>query len=206
MLISGGGTTLQNFLDERAAGRLPIEISLVIADRPCTGIARAQAAGLAVETIERRAFSSTAAFSSEVFTRLQRAGVELVALAGFLNRVEIPEEFHGRVVNIHPALIPAFCGKGMYGERVHAAVLERGCKVSGCTVHIADNVYDHGPILVQRCVPVLPGDTPHSLAARVFAAECEAYPEVLRLFAAGRIRVAAGRAEILPEPPPPQSE
>jgi phosphoribosylglycinamide formyltransferase-1 len=99
-------------------------------------------------------------------------------------------------MNIHPALIPAFCGKGMYGRHVHEAVLARGCKVSGCTVHFCDNIYDHGPIVLQRCVPVEEGDTPDSLAARVFRAECEAYPEAIRLFAAGRLRVEGSRVAI----------
>ena len=89
------------------------------------------------------------------------------------------------MVNIHPALIPAFCGEGFYGHRVHEAVLEYGAKLSGCTVHFADNQYDHGPVIVQRAVPVLDDDTPETLAARVFEAECEAYPEALRLIAAG---------------------
>ncbi|MBX3437151.1 MAG: phosphoribosylglycinamide formyltransferase, partial [Planctomycetaceae bacterium] len=94
-----------------------------------------------------------------------------------------------RVMNIHPALIPAFCGQGMYGHRVHEAVLARGCKVSGCTVHFADNEYDHGPIILQRCVPVIDDDSPETLAARVFAAECEAYPAAIRLFAEGQLTV-----------------
>jgi folate-dependent phosphoribosylglycinamide formyltransferase PurN len=101
-------------------------------------------------------------------------------------------------MNIHNALIPSFCGLGYYGHRVHEAVLERGVKVSGCTVHFADNEYDHGPIIVQKSVPVLEGDTPDTLAARVFVAECEAYPEAIRLFAAGKLEVADGRVRILP--------
>ena len=124
---------------------------------------------------DRRSFSET------IFDLCRKADVDLVTLAGFLCHLEIPDDFAGRVMNIHPALIPAFCGKGMYGEKVHAAVLERGCKVSGCTVHFADNEYDHGPIILQRAVPVLDDDTPDTLAARVFEQECEAYPEAIRL-------------------------
>jgi folate-dependent phosphoribosylglycinamide formyltransferase PurN len=101
-------------------------------------------------------------------------------------------------MNIHPALIPAFCGKGMYGHKVHEAVLSRGCKVSGCTVHYADSQYDHGPIIMQRCVPVLDGDTPDSLAARVFEAECEAYPEAIRQFAALQSSAANQQAAATP--------
>ena len=120
-------------------------------------------------------------------------------MGGFLKRVTIPEDFTNRVVNIHPALVPAFCGDGFYGHRVHEAVLEYGAKLSGCTVHFADNQYDHGPVIVQRAVPVLDDDTPETLAARVFEAECEAYPEALRLIAAGRVTVEGRRVRIKPE-------
>jgi phosphoribosylglycinamide formyltransferase 1 len=184
VLISGGGTTLVNFLRQRDEGRLSVEIPIVLADRDCHGVARAMQAGLSCEVIPRRSFQDTAAFSAAMFERLRKAKVDLVTLAGFLARVDIPDDFALRVMNIHPALIPAFCGKGMYGHKVHEAVLARGCKVSGCTVHYADSQYDHGPIILQRCVPVLDGDTPDSLAARVFEAECEAYPEAIRQFAA----------------------
>jgi len=110
--------------------------------------------------------------------------------------LRIPPAWEGRVMNIHPGLLPDFGGQGMYGDRVHRAVLEAGVPESGCTVHFADNVYDHGPILVQRRVPVLEGDTPDRLAARVFEAECEAYPEAIALFAEGRIRSQDGEVSI----------
>jgi folate-dependent phosphoribosylglycinamide formyltransferase PurN len=141
---------------------------------------------LACEVVPRRSFVTTAEFTQAIFQRLRAAKVDLVTLAGFLARVDIPDDFHRRVMNIHPALIPAFCGKGMYGHHVHEAVLARGCKVSGCTVHYADSEYDHGPIISQSCVPVVEDDTPDSLAARVFEAECKAYPEAIRTFAADR--------------------
>ncbi len=117
-------------------------------------------------------------------------------MAGFLKFVQVPSDFDHRVTNIHPALIPAFCGAGFYGQRVHEAVLESGAKISGCTVHFVDNQYDHGPIILQRNVPVLDDDTPQALAARVFAAECEAYPEALRLIGLGKVRVEAGHVRI----------
>lgn len=186
VLISGGGTTLVNFLRQRDEGRLPIEIPIVLADRDCSGVARALQAGLACEVIPRRSFPDTATFSAAVFDRLRKAQVDLVTLAGFLARIDVPDDFAMRVMNIHPALIPSFCGKGMYGHRVHEAVLARGCKISGCTVHYADSEYDHGPIILQRSVPVLDDDTPDSLAARVFEAECEAYPDAIRQFAKKR--------------------
>ena len=117
-------------------------------------------------------------------------------MGGFLKRVEIPDDFTLRVVNIHPSLIPAFCGRGFFGLRVHRAALDYGVKVSGCTVHFVDQQYDHGPIILQRVVPVLDDDTPQQLAARVFEAECQAYPEALRLFAAGRLHVEGRRVTI----------
>ncbi|MFG0334413.1 MAG: phosphoribosylglycinamide formyltransferase [Maioricimonas sp. JB049] len=199
VLISGGGTTLVNFLEQIADGRLPAEIPLVIASRQCRGVDRARAAGLRCEVIRPRDYESVERFSDAVFAVLREVRADLVAMAGFLSRLQIPADFEGRVVNIHPALIPSFCGQGMYGRHVHEAVLARGCKVSGCTVHFADNEYDHGPIILQRTVPVLSDDSPDTLAARVFEAECEAYPEAIRLISQGRIRVHEGRVYLRPE-------
>lgn len=193
-LISGGGTTLTNFLAKIAAGELAAEVPVVIASRSdCGGIARARSAGLECVVIERRRYATVEEFSDAVFDRCRAAQVDLVTLAGFLALIHIPHDFAWRVMNIHPALIPAFCGTGFYGHKVHEAVLARGAKVSGCTVHFADNHYDHGPIILQRTVAVLDDDTPDSLAARVFAAECEAYPEAIRLFAQGRLEIVDGR-------------
>jgi formyltetrahydrofolate-dependent phosphoribosylglycinamide formyltransferase len=193
VLISGGGTTLTNFLQKIEAGELNAEVGIVIASRDCAGVEKAEAAGLRCEVLARRAFPSTADFSAAVFGLLRDVEVDLVTFAGFLSLVDIPPDFELRMLNIHPALLPSFGGKGMYGRHVHEAVLARGCKVSGCTVHFADNIYDHGPIILQRCVPVLEDDTPERLAARVFEAECEAYPEAIRLYAEGRLRVEGSR-------------
>jgi formyltetrahydrofolate-dependent phosphoribosylglycinamide formyltransferase len=198
VLISGGGTTLANFVETIARGELAAEIPIIIASRECGGLGKAADAGLRCDVVARKSYLDTAAFSAAIFERLRAARIDLVTLAGFLCRIDVPEDFRGRVMNIHPALIPSFCGRGLYGHRVHQEVLARGCKVSGCTVHFADNEYDHGPIILQRCVPVRDDDTPDSLAARVFEAECEAYPEAIRLFAAGRLRVAGGRVQIAP--------
>jgi folate-dependent phosphoribosylglycinamide formyltransferase PurN len=150
--------------------------------------------------VERRLFAGAAEFSNSIFTLCREARVDLVLLAGFLALIEVPEDFRFRVMNIHPALIPAFCGRGFYGHKVHEAVLERGAKVTGCTVHFADNHYDHGPIILQKCVPVADDDTPDRLAIRVFAAECEAYPEAVRLFAEGRLAVEGRRVRTSPPP------
>src|SRR5207244_9125607 len=116
-----------------------------------------------------------------IFDRCREARLDLACLAGFLQLLPVPDDFAGRVMNIHPALIPAFCGKGFYGHRVHEAVLEYGVKVTGCTVHFVDNEYDHGPIILQRSVPVIDDDTHETLAARVFEQECDAYPEEIPL-------------------------
>jgi phosphoribosylglycinamide formyltransferase-1 len=132
-------------------------------------------------------------FSDRVFDAVRSFAPDAVCLAGWLHLVRIPPDFRHRVLNIHPALLPAFGGKGMYGRHVHEAVLASGAKVSGCTVHFADDTYDTGPILVQKAVPVLDDDTPETLASRVFAAECDAYPEAIRLVGEGRIEVIGRR-------------
>lgn len=200
VLISGGGTTLRNFIEKIRAGQLPIEIGLVVASSPAAqGLCFAHEAGIPSVVIERKNFASQDAFSAAIFEHCRQTRADLVAMAGFLKRITIPEDFAHRVVNIHPALIPAFCGEGFYGHHVHESVLEYGAKLSGCTVHFADNQYDHGPVIVQRTVPVLDDDTPATLAARVFEAECEAYPEALRLIAAGRVTVEGRRVRIRPE-------
>jgi phosphoribosylglycinamide formyltransferase-1 len=201
LLISGGGTTLVNLVEGIEQEDLAAEIPLVIASRSdCGGIAKAKAAGLSCEVVTRKSHASLEAFSAAVFERCRAMKADLVVCAGYLALLRLPADFQGRVMNIHPALIPAFCGQGMHGRHVHEAVLARGCKLSGCTVHLVDDQYDHGPIILQRPVPVLDGDTPDSLAARVFAAECRAYPEAIRLYADGLLRVSGQWVTILPEP------
>ncbi len=194
VLISGGGTTLTNLVAKMRSGALSAEIPLVIASRSdCGGIQRATEAGLRCEVVQRKSFADVGEFSAVVFALCRAAQVDLVICGGFLSLLEIPPDYSGRIMNIHPALIPAFCGKGMYGHHVHEAVLARGAKVSGCTVHFVDNEYDHGPIILQRVIPVAENDTPEALAARIFAAECEAFPAAIRLFASGRLEIEEGR-------------
>ena len=198
VLVSGGGTTLQNLLDRCADGRLPAEVVIVIASRAdAFALERARKVGIEAVVVDRQASGSLEEFSRRIFEYCRRANADLVCLAGFLQLVQVPVDYLGRVMNIHPALIPAFCGKGYYGHRVHEAVLASGAKVSGCTVHFADNEYDHGPIIVQRTVPVLDDDTAETLAHRVFVEECEAYPEAIRLFAESRLRIEGKRVRIL---------
>jgi len=199
VLISGGGTTLRNLIDKRAAGQLDLEIVLVVSSSAgAGGLAYAAGAGIPATVGERKQYASQDDFSQTIFDRCRSAGAALVVMGGFLKQVTIPPDFAHRVVNIHPALIPAFCGAGFYGHHVHQAVLDYGAKITGCTVHFADNQYDHGPVILQKAVPVLDDDTPETLAARVFAAECEAYPEALRLLAAGRVRIEGRRVRIAP--------
>jgi phosphoribosylglycinamide formyltransferase 1 len=194
VLLSGSGRTLQNFIDRIDAGTLPVRITQVIASRrDVAGIERARKAGLPVEVIERKAFPSVEAFSERTFALCRSSGAELVALAGYLQLLRIPDDYRLRVVNIHPALLPAFGGKGMYGHHVHEAVLKYGAKVSGCTVHFVDDQYDHGPVIAQSAVAVADDDTPDTLADRVFEAECELYPRVVRAMAERRVMVE-GRA------------
>lgn len=199
VLLSGSGTTLQNLLDRTADGRLPAKIVQVVSNRvDALGLMRAEVAGVPTTVVERRACASRAEFSQRIFDACRAAAAELVCLGGFLQLVEIPPDFMGRVLNIHPSLIPAFCGKGFHGRHVHEAALAMGVKVSGCTVHFADNEYDHGPIVLQRVVPVLDDDAPEVLAARIFEQECEAYPEAIQLFAEGRLRLEGRRIRVLP--------
>lgn len=199
VLLSGGGTTLQNLIDRIRQGTLAARIVCVVSSSAkAFGLERARGAGIPAYVIERKACASGGEFSSRILDHCRRHGANLVCMAGFLQLLEVAADFHLRVMNIHPALIPAFCGKGFHGQHVHQAVIESGVKVTGCTVHFADNEYDRGPIILQRVVEVLDDDTPSSLAARVFEAECRAYPEAIALFGAGRLRVEGRRVRIVP--------
>jgi len=198
VLVSGGGTTLQNLADKIRAGELRASVVGVIASNPdAYGLVRAANLGLPHKAIARKLHPSTAAFSDAVFNQLRGWQCDLVCLAGFLSLLSIPDDFVHRVINIHPALLPAFGGKGMHGHHVHEAVIAAGCKLSGCTVHFADQTYDTGPIIAQRACPVLDNDTPETLAKRVFEQECIAYPEAIRLIAEGRVRVEGRRTRIV---------
>ena len=193
-LLSGGGTTLQNLLDLISADQLDARVELVVSNNAdAFGLERARQRNIQTLVVNRKAADSREEFSRRIFDACRAAKVDLVCLAGFLQLIQVPTDFLGRVMNIHPSLIPAFCGKGFYGHHVHEAVLAYGAKITGCTVHFADNEYDHGPIIMQRAVPVMEGDTPETLAQRVFDAECKAYPEAIRLFAEGRLRIDGRR-------------
>ncbi len=197
VLISGGGTTLGNLLQSIGQGRLAVEVALVISSSASApGLRYAADAGIDSRVIPRDENQSPEAFSQAIFSPCRQARVDLVVMGGFLKHVLIPSDFENRVINIHPGLIPAFCGKGYYGLRVHRAVIDYGVKISGCTIHFVDNQYDHGPIIMQRSVEVAEDDTPESLAARVFAAECDAYPQAISLIASDRVKVDGRRIRL----------
>ena len=199
VLLSGSGRTLQNFIDLHEAGKLDAKVSVVISSRAdAYGLERAKNHGIPAVTIASRECKNFDLMSAAIAAELDKYPVDLIVLAGFMCLFRIPDKFIERTMNIHPALIPAFCGRGYYGHFVHEAVIEHDCKVSGCTVHFANNEYDKGPIIIQKTVPVLDGDTPDTLAARVFERECEAYPEAIQLFAEGRLKIEGQRVRILP--------
>ena len=197
VMISGSGTTLKNLLASIKQGELQAQAVKVIASNPqAGGLKYAVEAEIATAVVERKNFNSVEAFSEALFAECRQVGADAVAMGGWLKLVVIPQDFMNRVLNIHPSLIPAFCGQGYYGRKVHQAVIDYGAKVSGCTVHFVDNQYDHGPIILQQAVPVLDHDTPETLAARVFEQECVLYRSALRLFAAGRLRMEGRQVKV----------
>ena len=185
VVLSGSGRTLENLLERSDGGTLPASVAVVVSSRADVRGARiAERAGVPVRVLPPGG-QGVDRWSESIFAACREARADLVVMAGFLHLVRIPHDFAGRVINIHPSLLPAFGGRGFHGMNVHRAVLERGCTVSGCTVHLVDDEYDHGRVLLQQAVPVLSDDSPESLAARVFAAECQTLPEAIGRIAAG---------------------
>lgn len=183
VLLSGSGRTLENLLQREKNGELSATVELVLSNREgVRGVTIAESAGIRT-IVNPQGEASLETWSASLFGSCREANVDLVVMAGFLQLVAIPDDFVNRVINIHPSLLPAFGGKGFYGNRVHAAVIEHGAKTSGCTVHFVDNEYDHGSVLLQRQVPVTLNDSPETLAARVFREECQALPEAINLLA-----------------------
>jgi phosphoribosylglycinamide formyltransferase 1 len=190
VLISGSGRTLENLVERTVDPTMGYRIVHVVSTRfGIRGNDVARATGTPLTIAPRRHFASDQAFSSAVVDVLDRESVDLVVCGGFLSKLVVPDRYLGRIVNIHPSLLPLFGGKGYYGDRVHKAVIDSGMQVSGCTVHFVNNDYDSGPIIAQECVPVEPGDTVETLAQRVFAVEKRMYPSVVRDVARGRIRL-----------------
>lgn len=200
VMASGGGSNLQRLLDRfPAGGGARAEVALVVADRPGIGaLERAGKAGVRTEVVPPADFDSTDDFGRRLNALYREMDIGLVVLAGYLKMVppNVVAAFSNRMINIHPALLPSFGGKGMYGRRVHEAVIDSGAKLSGPTVHFVNEEYDRGPIIAQRAVPVYFEDTPGELAARVLEKEHELLPEVVELIAAGRVKVIEGRVRI----------
>jgi phosphoribosylglycinamide formyltransferase-1 len=197
VLLSGSGTTLENLIKERAQGRLDVELITVLSSKAAAfGLERARRHGIPAHAVERRVFDDERAFNDAIHGVLAQDPPDLLVLAGFLSRIEL-RGYNGRAMNTHPALIPAFCGKGSYGERVQRAVLEYGVKVTGATIHYCDEQYDSGPIILQRAIEVREDDTPASLGARVAEVERELYPRAIQLHSQGRLRIEGRRVRIL---------
>jgi phosphoribosylglycinamide formyltransferase-1 len=185
VLISGSGRSLDNFLKVIGRGALNAHVAVVVSSVPnVRGLEIARSAGIPAVTIRRRDYASEAEYSDAIYTALDPYQPDLILLAGFLRKLVVPGHFEGRILNIHPALLPESdtAGPGFYGQRVHTAVLASGAEESGATVHVVDNGYDTGPVVLKTRVPIMPGDTPESLAARVFEAECSLYPEAVRQY------------------------
>ncbi len=181
VFLSGGGRTLANLIQHRDRHGLPIDIRLVISSSAnVRGVQIARDDGIETLVIRKRDYPEPQEYSRAMFQPVRDRGGQLVVMAGFLKHVLIPDDFAGRVINIHPALLPDFGGQGMYGHHVHQAVLQSGRSTSGCTVHFVDNHYDQGPLILQRTCEVRADDTADTLAARVFELECEALPTAIR--------------------------
>lgn len=201
VLISGGGTNLQAVMDAIDQGRIPASINVVISDRPnAYGLVRAEKMGIPAYCINRKNFADSRALNHEILEKLKAYNVEYVILAGYLSILspELVECYRNRIINIHPSLIPAFCGMGYYGQKVHQAVLDYGAKVTGATVHFVDEGADTGPIIFQKHVDVLPDDTVETLAQRVLKVEHELLPKAVALLVQDKIKVS-GRKVIVGE-------
>jgi phosphoribosylglycinamide formyltransferase-1 len=198
VLLSGRGTTFERFVSERAKGALDVEFSAVISSKPeALGLERARRHGIPAHVVSRKEHRDERAFNDALHAVLAQDPPDLLVLAGFLSKIEL-RGYNGRAMNTHPALIPAFCGKGFYGERVHRAVLEYGAKVTGATIHYCDEQYDSGPIILQHAIVVREDDTPATLAERVAAVEYELYPRAVQLHAQGRLSIEGRRVRIRP--------
>ncbi len=199
IFASGRGSNFQAILQAIHRGALQARVAVLITDNAAAGALRlAQEASLATAVMHERDFPGGEDFASAMLRALQDYGANFVVLCGYVRKIPIPviRHYRGRIINIHPALLPSFGGKGMYGRRVHEAVLQYGCKVSGATVHFVEEEYDSGAPILQRCVPVREDDTPETLAARVLEVEHQILPEVLQWFAQDRVQIAGRRVLI----------
>jgi len=199
VLLSGHGTSLENLLEHIDAGNVEAEVVAVISSKKgAYGLERARKRGIPALTVARRDYPGIDSFNDALHAALADHDVDLIALLGFLSLFQSRDAYSNRVLNVHPALIPAFSGQGFYGQRVYDAVLDSGVKVTGATVHFTDDEYDHGPILLQEAVSVEADDTADTLAARVTAAERRLVPQAIQLIAQGRVEVEHGRTRLIP--------
>ena len=199
VFASGGGTNFQAILDAIDAGDLPAEVACCVSNTPTAGaLDRADQQDIPTAILTPSSFEAPAPFGRALLEALSAHGATFVALAGYMQKIPpaVVDEYRGRMTNIHPALLPAFGGQGMYGMHVHEAVIEYGVHWSGVTVHLVDEEYDHGPVVLQEPVPVYDGDTPQDLAARIKTVEHRLYPHALRLFAEGRVQIDNRRVHI----------
>ena len=199
VFASGGGSNAGAIFDAVEAGRLAAEPAVLVADRPCRALGRAESRGIPTAVVPPGDYADAGAFGEALLAELGRAEADAVALAGYLRKLpaSVVWAFRHRILNVHPSLLPAFGGPGFYGARVHQAVLARGCTLSGATVHLVDAEYDAGPIVLQEAVEVFFDDSPETLAARVLAVEHELLPRALQLLATDKLRVVDGRVQIL---------
>jgi formyltetrahydrofolate-dependent phosphoribosylglycinamide formyltransferase len=199
VFASGRGSNFASILGAIDSGALAAEVRLLVSNCPDAGaLELAARRGIPAEVVASAGFPSREEFVDALLKTLERREVSFIALAGYMKRIpaEVIARYPNRICNIHPALLPSFGGKGMFGRRVHEAVLAYGCKVTGVTVHLVDERYDQGPIVLQRCVPVRDDDTAETLAARVLETEHAAFPEALRLFAEGRVAIEGRKVSI----------
>ncbi len=199
VFASGRGSNLMAILNAIKEGKLNARVSVVISNNSNAGALEiARANGIDALHISRKQFSSEEDYVNRILCELKSRNIELIVLAGYMKKIppEIIREYPNRILNIHPALLPAFGGLGMYGMNVHKAVIDYGVKITGVTVHIVDEEYDHGPIVMQRAVEVRDDDTPETLAERVLKVEHEIYPQAIKLFVEGKVKIS-GRKVII---------
>jgi len=197
VLLSGNGSTLENLFEKIEKAELSAEIVAVLSSRDGVfGLERARKRNVAAVAVVPKTFPDHAAYNAAMWDEIRKHKPDLVVMGGFMTLLTVPDDFFGRIMNVHPSLVPAFCGKGMYGHRVHEAVIEYGVRVSGVTVHFVDNEYDHGPIILQEAVPIFESDSPESLEQRVQVRERELYPRAIQLFATGRLKLQGRHVRI----------
>ncbi|NLZ52031.1 MAG: phosphoribosylglycinamide formyltransferase [Thermoanaerobacteraceae bacterium] len=200
VLVSGGGSNLQSIIDHCNSGYLSAEVVIVISSKESVyALERAKRHNISSTVVQPKNFKTKEAYEDELIKKLKFYNVDLVVLAGYVKVLSphFVSTFQGKIMNIHPSLIPAFCGEGFYGEKVHKAALDYGVKITGVTVHFVDEGADTGPIILQKAVPVMDGDTPESLAKRVLQEEHKIYPEAIKLFAEGRLKIDGRKVKII---------